>query len=110
MISINKKKKILIGVILLILIAVLLLNKKEKSLGYAEELGIVSDYISSNLDSVITEKAVLGGTWYIVSIDIDSINDTGNIVYEDGHIQGGIDFTYQIDSKTKEIVSLEVLN
>ena len=31
MISINKKKKILIGVILLILIAVLLLNKKEKS-------------------------------------------------------------------------------
>lgn len=107
-----KKKNIIISIVcvfIFIVFLVLMINK-DKSLSYVDELDIVSNYVSEHTEEIITEKPVLGGTWYILSLNIDSINDTGNMVYEDGHIQGGLDFKYEIDEKLREITSLEVLN
>lgn len=55
---------------------------------------IVEKYIRENIKNIVTEEPVLGGSWYLASIDIDTSTKTGTMIYEDGHIQGKANFNY----------------
>lgn len=63
-----------------------------------DEAASVEDYVRSNIAKLSPEPAVLGGTWYVVDLSIDTDGDTGVVTYEDGHIQSVADFTYRVDA------------
>jgi hypothetical protein len=66
-----------------------------------DELQAVEKYMRDNIASVATNKAVVGGTWQVVTVNIQPQDNKGTVVYEDGHIQSQADFTYTYDPKTK---------
>ena len=55
---------------------------------------IVEKYIRDNIKTIVAEKPVLGGSWYVTSIDVNPLTKTGTMEYEDGHIQGKAIFEY----------------
>ncbi len=55
---------------------------------------LVDQYVRDNIATLSAKQPVLGGTWYVVSTDIDPITDTGTVVYEDGHVQESLEFVY----------------
>lgn len=55
---------------------------------------IVEKYIRDNVTTIVPEKPVLGGSWYITSVNINPSAKTGTMTYEDGHIQGTKSFSY----------------
>ena len=55
---------------------------------------IVEKYIRDNVKTIVPEKPVLGGSWYITSVNINPSAKTGTMTYEDGHIQGNKSFSY----------------
>lgn len=57
---------------------------------------VVEQYIREHSQSLIVKKPILGGTWYIVSVQVNPFTKTGIMVYEDGHIQDKTPFTYTI--------------
>jgi hypothetical protein len=59
----------------------------------------VESYIRANISTISPVKPVLGGSWYVVSITVDTDKNTGNVVYEDGHIQEKKDFSYTTNSE-----------
>jgi len=65
----------------------------------------VEGYVRENIKDIATDKAVLGGTWYVVSIDLDEVADRGSVVYEDGHIQSAGTFSYKFDSTTGAVTT-----
>ncbi|MEZ4210853.1 MAG: hypothetical protein R3B39_00975 [Candidatus Paceibacterota bacterium] len=56
---------------------------------------IVSGYVRENINQIAPEEAVLGGNFYVVQIEIFPSSKTGRVVYEDGHIQGSANFSYE---------------
>lgn len=72
----------------------------------AERL-LVEDYIRDNIGILVTEEPVLGGSWYFVSMTLDPFEKTGQVVYEDGHIQGTTDFRYERNGEEVKIISIE---
>jgi hypothetical protein len=59
----------------------------------------VETYLKENIVKLSPIEAVLGGTWYVVSSTVNLENNSGTVVYEDGHIQETRNFTYTIDEK-----------
>lgn len=55
---------------------------------------IVEKYIRDNIKTIAPEKPVLGGAWYVISININPSLKNGIMVYEDGHIQEKMSFSY----------------
>lgn len=55
---------------------------------------IVEKYIRDNIKTIVPEKPVLGGSWYVTLIKINPLTKTGTMEYEDGHIQGNKSFSY----------------
>lgn len=55
---------------------------------------IVEKYIRENIKTIVPENTVLGGSWYITSVNINPSTKTGTMTYEDGHIQGNKSFSY----------------
>lgn len=71
---------------------------------YLEEEKLFAEkYIRENIKNIALNQAVLGGTWYVVSINITPSMDTGEIVYEDGHIQNKASFTYTYEKNPQSI-------
>jgi len=64
---------------------------------------IVEKYIRENIKTIAPENAVLGGSWYVTSININSSQKTGVMTYEDGHIQGKASFNYTRDGNEIKI-------
>ncbi len=64
----------------------------------------VEDYIRKNISKISTNSAVLGGAWYVVSVDVDTEKNTAHTIYEDGHIQKTEDFKYTRDGNLVNIV------
>lgn len=64
---------------------------------------IVEKYIRENIKNIAPEKAVLGGSWYITSVDVNPSMKTGDMTYEDGHIQGKSSFNYVRNDKEVSI-------
>ena len=67
----------------------------------------VENYLRENISKLSPVKAVLGGTWYVVSDTIDLEKNSGTVIYEDGHIQETKNFTYTTNKKG-EIVNLTI--
>lgn len=65
----------------------------------------VEKYLWENIKTLSPVPAVLGGSWYVVSADIDLVKNSGTVIYEDGHIQEEREFTYEI-SELGEVVNL----
>ena len=55
----------------------------------------VDTYIRANISKLSPVSAVLGGTWYVLSATVDVNNNSGTVMYEDGHIQEKKNFTYE---------------
>jgi hypothetical protein len=107
-------KKILIYIVLfvVVLIIVFVFLFKDKKIEINENLpvsesiqekSIVEKYIRDNVKTIVPEKPVLGGSWYITSIEINPSVKTGMMTYEDGHIQGNKNFSYTINNNEIEI-------
>lgn len=60
----------------------------------ASDTSLVEAYVRAHIKTLATEKPVLGGTWYVVSVTVDESKKTGSVVYEDGHIQAESTFVY----------------
>ena len=67
----------------------------------------VENYLRTNISTLSPVKAVLGGTWYVVSTTVDLEKNSGTVVYEDGHIQEIKNFFYTTDAKG-EVISLTI--
>ncbi len=68
-----------------------------------DEKLFIEKYLRENINKVSEEKPVLGGTWYVISSNIIPGIKTGEVVYEDGHIQIKTKFTYEFNKNTKEL-------
>ena len=57
-----------------------------KEAGLSQSIqNLVGDYIRENISDLSSEKEVLGGTFYVTSINFTGEN-TADVAYEDGHI------------------------
>ena len=107
-----KKRTIPVIIILVLIVLVFVyLNKDGKPLKNVdegtiniEEKSTVEKYIRDNIKTIATDSPVLGGSWYVVSVEVFPLLDSGTVVYEDGHIQSNSNFTYDYDKNTKDIV------
>jgi hypothetical protein len=61
----------------------------------------VEAYLWGNIKTLSPVAPVLGGSWYVVSMDLNLVQNTGTVVYEDGHIQEKRTFTYEVDAQNK---------
>lgn len=95
--------------------------KNKNNLYYIEQMGqmdcefleeklFVEKYVRDNITNMATNKAVLGGTWYVIKVIVTPTNHTGEVTYEDGHIQSEAEFiyTYQKDPQSITITKFEV--
>ena len=111
---------LIIAIIILLIIGVFyFVNKKEAiapaifppvvtDTNLAEKVN-VENYLRANISKLSPVKAVLGGTWYVVSLTVDLVKNSGTVVYEDGHIQETKNFSYTTNEKG-EIVSLTIVS
>ncbi len=67
----------------------------------------VEKYIQENIKTIATNEAILGGTWYVISTEVNSSNNNGSVTYEDGHMQSKASFNYKYDKYTQEV---DILN
>ncbi|MBU0999004.1 hypothetical protein KKG24_01700 [Patescibacteria group bacterium] len=92
--------------------------KDPQNIAYTLNLAVVScldfikrtnieNYLQDNISELSPVKAILGGTWYVVSITLDLIKNYGTVIYEDGHIQEKKNFTYTLSEKG-EVVKLTI--
>ncbi len=63
----------------------------------------VEKYIKESISTIATNKPVLGGTWYIVSVVANTTGHNGEVTYEDGHIQSKAIFTYEYQKNPQSI-------
>ena len=107
-----KKTLIFIVVIGVILGVFYFINNKEVIAPVVIDKGLtervnVESYLRENISKLSPIKAVLGGTWYVVSDTIDLTKNSGTVIYEDGHIQETKNFSYTMDEKG-EVSSLTI--
>ncbi|OGI71925.1 hypothetical protein A3J61_00525 [Candidatus Nomurabacteria bacterium RIFCSPHIGHO2_02_FULL_38_15] len=62
-----------------------------------DEQVVVEKYIRDNIKTLAPEDPVLGGSWYVVDVSVDSTAKKGEVLYEDGHIQGRANFEYKLE-------------
>lgn len=63
----------------------------------------VQAFLTDMIDEISPVDAVLGGTWYVTSINLDPENNTGQVSFEDGHILEQVSFSYSRSGNTVEI-------
>ena len=68
-----------------------------------DERLFVEKYVRDNITTIATNKAVVGGTWYVISVKIDPVGDTGEVIYEDGHIQSKANLTYTYQENPESV-------
>jgi len=69
----------------------------------------VENYLRANISELSPVKAVLGGTWYVISDTVDLEKNSGTVVYEDGHIQEEKNFIYT-SNDNGEVLSLTIID
>jgi len=106
-------KRILLIILILLAIGAVIFYKKDQTSfdGAAkqeqndiEEKGMIDAYIRSHIMILAPEQPVLGGTWYVTSIEVATASKTGIVTYEDGHIETEASFTYQISEDGISVV------
>lgn len=68
-----------------------------------EETLVVKKYIKENIKTIATDEEVLGGSWYVNSVNVNTWNNNGEVIYEDGHIKSNANFNYDYNEYTQEI-------
>lgn len=68
------------------------------------EIQLVESYIVSNIKSLTSAEAVLGGSWYVVDVNVNTLAKSGEVLYEDGHIQELANFDYVIDDNGSVLI------
>ncbi len=96
----NKNIIIILAIVLFAVLGFVFTQQDEPAVVPLDEKALVESYVRANIKDVATDEAVLGGTWYVVSIDVDEVANQGQVVYEDGHIQSAGTFSYKFDSVT----------
>ena len=88
--------------------------KDKSTLKYGPELNQIScedlnekltveKYVRDNIKTIATNKEVLGGTWNVISVTaIPSVN-TGDVIYEDGHIESTATFGYEFNQQDNSV-------
>lgn len=71
---------------------------------YLDEKITVEQYVKDNIVTIATNKPVLGGTWYAIITNVNSATKTGEVTYEDGHIQSKANFTYTYEKDSQKII------
>jgi hypothetical protein len=109
-------KYILILVVLSLVIFLALQTKTTNKTDTVPPQNIITDikqnvenYLRENISKLSPVKAVLGGTWYVISVTTDLEKKSGTVTYEDGHIQEIKNFLYTANDKG-EIVSLTIID
>jgi uncharacterized protein (UPF0333 family) len=59
----------------------------------------VESYLRETISVLSPVEATMGGTWYLVSVEVDEKNHSGIVVYEDGHNQERRNFTFTTDEE-----------
>ena len=79
---------------------------------YLDEKLFTEKYIRDNINIIATNKPVLGGSWYVLSINVNPAVHTGEIVYEDGHIRStaSLIYSYEKDPQSILVTKFEVKN
>jgi len=98
---------IVILVVVVVVFGTMYFSSKEKVVAPNEEMTQedknikestnVEKYLRENISTLSPVPAVLGGTWYVVSVVTDINTNSGVVVYEDGHIQEKRNFSYEVD-------------
>jgi hypothetical protein len=68
-----------------------------------EEKLIVEKYVRDNIKTIATDNAVLGGSWYVLNVHVVPSVNSGEVLYEDGHIQSSASFKYEFDVGTDKV-------
>lgn len=68
-----------------------------------DEKLFVEKYIRDNISSIATNSPVLGGNWYVISVSVNPSSHTGEVTYEDGHIQSKANIIYNYQKELGEI-------
>ena len=68
-----------------------------------DEKLLVEKYIRDNIATIATNKAVLGGTWYVISVNVVPSTNTGEVTYEDGHIKSKATIKYEYNEVNKTV-------
>lgn len=74
-----------------------------------KEIDVVENFVRKNIKKIVTNKPVLGGSWYVISVGVDPSLKTGNVVYEDGHIQSRANFSYIYLDNTVQVTNFELV-
>ena len=82
-------------------------NLSQVSCEDLDEILAVEKYVRDNIKTIATDKPILGGSWYVVSVFVNYSMNSGTVVYEDGHIQSKAEFKYEFDEKTKTVLVKE---
>lgn len=67
----------------------------EESVLEEREHSLVETYIRENIGFLSPTAPVLGGSWYVVSVDFTAENQV-HVVYEDGHLQEELQASYEV--------------
>lgn len=89
--------------------------KDKKNLYYIEQMGqmdcesldeklFAEKFVRENISTIATDKAILGGIWYVINVTVIPATHTGEVIYEDGHIQSIANFTYTYKKDPQDIV------
>lgn len=76
----------------------------EEMSSYVE--GLVDQYIRNNIATLSPVEPVLGGEFYVVSIEFEG-DDEATVVYEDGHIQESFNAVYELTAFGDVSVAVE---
>ncbi len=100
---------ILLVVVLLVFGFIWLFSNNQKTAGPKNEQLIVEEYIRENIADLSPREAVLGGTFYVTSLNF--IDENSVIVdYEDGHIDLRAEASFSIINNQVIIDSFRLLN
>jgi hypothetical protein len=72
-----------------------------------DEKVLVEKYIKENISTIATNKPVLGGAWYTISVIANGTDHNGKVIYEDGHIQSNAIFSYEYQKNPQLITVTE---
>jgi len=107
-------RQIIIFILIIVIIGAIVLSvnpKKEHvivpedntTINNGNEKLFAEKYITDNIGTIATNKPVLGGSWYVVFIIVNPITHTGEVTYEDGHIQSKASITYLYQENPQSI-------
>lgn len=71
-----------------------------------EEREVVEEILWKKINELSPVAPVLGGKFYVVSMDLDLVTNSGLVIYEDGHIQEKRNFDYEVVEN--KVVNLKI--